>query len=313
MIFCPLYERESMEMTWSMRFRIAGVLLAGIVLLGILAGPVVRPADPGSAITLYQASIKPAAIASCFAMAFVSGLLAFFVAWPYGRELAPLAAPAGLAYWACTSGNMFSLIILNSGFAERKILYSALRWEGFFWLAVVACGWIGSTVAARISKARSVAIPGYQQAKQGPVNLLSIISGIAASVVIGNFAINALAQDVKIFDSKLGSVIGQPGTAQIAFAVIVSFGLAAYCARYFLEIGHIYPVIAAAVLIFFIFSWYSGNTETLQYMAESKASAFFPRATCAVLPLQILAFAPIGAVAGYWLAIKTQYHRQNPS
>ena len=265
-----------MEMTWTMRFRILGVLLTGIILLGILAGPVVRPADPGSAISLYQASIKPMAIASCFAMAFVSGLLAFLVAWPFGRELAPLAAPAGLAYWACSSGNMFSLIILNSGFAERKTLYSALKWEGLFWLAVIACGWLGSLVAARIFKAKPVNIPGLPQEKQGSVNLLSIISGIAVSVVIGNFAINALAQDVKIFDSKLGSVIGQPGTAQIAFAVIVAFGLAAYCAKYFLEVGHIYPVIAAAILIFFVFSWFSGNTETLKYMAESKANAFFP-------------------------------------
>jgi hypothetical protein len=302
-----------MEMTWKMRFRIIGVLLTGIVLLGILAGPVVRPADPESAITLYQASIKPMAIASCFAMAFVSGLLAFLVAWPFGRELAPLAAPAGLAYWACSSGNMFSLIILNSGFAERQTLYSALKWEGLFWLAVVACGWLGSLVAARIFKSKPVNIPCFSHEKQGSVNLLSIISGIAVSVVIGNFVINALAQDVKIFDSKLGSVIGQPGTAQIAFAVIVSFGVAAYCSKYFLEVGHFYPVIAAAILIFFVFSWYSGNTETLKYMAESKANAFFPRATCSVLPLQILAFAPLGAVAGYWLAVKTQYHRKNPS
>jgi hypothetical protein len=241
-------------------------------------------------------------------MAFVSGLLAFLVAWPFGRELAPLAAPAGLAYWACSSGNMFSLIILNSGFAERQTLYSALKWEGLFWLAVVACGWLGSLVAARIFKVKPVTIPGFPQEKQGPVNLLSIISGIACRFIA--FRHQCPGQDVKIFDSKLGSVIGQPGTAQIAFAVIVSFGLAAFCAKYFLEVGHFYPVIAAAILIFFVFSWYSGNTETLKYMAESKANAFFPRATCSVLPLQVLAFAPIGAVAGYWLAVKTQYHRQ---
>ncbi|NLH17699.1 MAG: hypothetical protein GX455_14070 [Phycisphaerae bacterium] len=302
-----------MEMTWKMRFRIAGAMLAGIVLLGILTGPVIRPADPESAITLYQAGIKPMAIASCFAMAFVSGLLAFFIAWPFGRELAVLAAPAGLAYWACSSGNMFSLIILNSGFAERKTLYSAMKWEGFFWLAVVACGWLGSIVAARLSKAKPIAIPGIPQEKPGSVNLLNIVSGLAVSVVIANFVLIALAQDVRIFDSKLGSVIGQPGTAQIAFAVLVAFGLAAYCSKYFLDIGHIYTVIAAAVLLFLVFSWYSGNTAKMQYMSESKANAFFPNAICAILPLQILAFAPIGAVAGYWLAVKTHYHRQNPS
>jgi hypothetical protein len=304
-----VFERIYMELTWPIRLRIIAVMSIGVVLLGIVVGSLISPADPQGAITLYEASVKPSAVAACFAMAFLSGLLAFFVAWPLGRELAPLAAPAGLAYLVCKSGNMFSLVIVNSPFAERKTLYSALKWEGLFWLAIVAAGWAGAIVAARIVNAKPIVIPGLPARKQQGNNILSILAAIIVSAFIANLGISVFAQDVRVFDGKVGSVVGQPGTAQIAFAVLVSFGLAAYCAKYFLDVDSIYPVISAAVLIFLVFYWYSSKTDVLSHMVESRAAAFYPRAICAILPIQMLAFAPIGAIAGYWFAVKTRYHQ----
>ncbi len=302
-----------MELTWPIRLRIIAVLLIGIVLLGVIVGPLISPADPQGAITLYEASIQSSAIVACFAMAFLSGLLAFFAAWPYGRELGPLAAPAGLAYLVFTSGNMFSLIILNSEFAERKTLYSALKWEGLFWLAVFAAGWVGSLFAARLVNAKPTTIPGLTDRKKPPINILSILAGILVSAFIANIGIGVIAQDVRNFDSKIGSVVGQPGTAQIAFAVIVSFALAGYCVKYFLEIDSLYPVLSAAILLFFVFYWYSTRTDILTYMVDSRPAAFFPRPICAILPLQMLAFAPFGAILGYWLAVRSQYHKIHKS
>ena len=116
-----------------------------------------------------------------------------------------------------------------------------------------------------------------------------------------------------MFDSHVGSVVGQPSTGQIAFAVLISFGIAAFVVKKFLDVSYIFPAIAAAALTFFAITFFAAKQDVLEHMVQTWPLPFFTRATCAILPVQMVAFAAIGSIAGYWAAIKYTYWRKHGS
>jgi hypothetical protein len=251
----------------------------------------------------------------CAALALAAGFIGYFLSWPYGAEIAPLAAPAGIAVWAFKSGDMASLLRVNTALtlddtiAKRQAVYAILKWECLFWLALVACGYLGVRLAAKLFKAERPA-PEKQIPNSNTSNALAIVTALIATVVIAQFAMTIFAQDVRKFDSELGTVIGQPGSGQIAFALILSFAAAAFVAKHFLDVNYIYPAIAACGLGFYGV-WIATKPDVLQHMIQSWPEAFFSRSTSAVLPVQMIAFASIGAVVGYWGAVKYAYWRKH--
>jgi len=112
-----------------------------------------------------------------------------------------------------------------------------------------------------------------------------------------------LAQDVRQLDPKLGSVVGNIHVGQIAFAVIVAFGIAAFATQYFLGTGYVLVTLTSVVVTFYSLKVYA-KPELLEYMTSNWPTAFFPRAICTVLPIHMVTFAAIGAMAGYFAAIK---------
>ena len=122
-----------MELSLVMRLRIAVAMAVGALLLGFLPWPLVQPAEPMGAITLFNGDISISDAISCAILSYLATLVAYVLCYPYGRQLAPLAAPTGLAIWSIRTGNMTSLLLTNYTFTERKTLYAALKWEGFFW------------------------------------------------------------------------------------------------------------------------------------------------------------------------------------
>ena len=292
-----------MELSWLMRFRIAAAMAVGVVLLGILPWPMIRPSEPLGPVTLFSGDINIASAAICLVLAFLSGLGAYFAAFPYGRQIAPLAAPAGVALWAVRSGDMACLLRLNHSLQQRQQVYAMLKWEGFFWLAIVAAGYLGVVTADRLFTAGRE--PDETKPKQAQTfnNILSIGTAMLATLVIAHYAIGLLAQDVRMYDRSLGSVVGQPGTGQIFFAVMVAFALAAYVVKKFLNVSYIWPVIASAAFTVLSIQFFAEGNK-LAHMVENWPVAFFARASCAILPIQIVAFAAIGSVAGHWFAVK---------
>ena len=123
------------------------------------------------------------------------------------------------------------------------------------------------------------------------------------TLVITHIAIGIFAQDVRMFDSKYGSVIGQPGNGQVAFAVIVSFGIAAFVTKRYLYTNFIYAAVSAPLLTIWSIKSYA-NPNVLEYMAKYWPANFFVRSTAAILPLQMVCFAVIGSIAGYWIAVQ---------
>jgi hypothetical protein len=305
-----------MELTWFMKLRIAGVMAVGVLLLGLGAWGLIEPSVPAGAITIIGADISVVDGAICIALAFAAGVIGYFAAWPYGAEIGVLAAPAGLGFWAFRTGDMAGLLRLNTALTidetvvQRQALLSVMKWEGLFWLAVVGAGFAGVKAAERLAKAKKP-VGDDEIGNVNTHNVLNVITALIVTVVIAQFALGVFAQDVRMFDNtELQSVTGQPGRGQTAFAVVVSFAIAAYIVKWVLNVSYVWPALAACGIGCYSM-WLSAKADVLEHMLEAWPEAFFARSVCAILPLQLVAFAGIGSVAGYWLAIKYVYWRKH--
>ena len=139
---------------------------------------------------------------------------------------------------------------------------------------------------------------------------LNIIIALAASVLIAQFGITVFAQNVRVFDEKLGSVLAQPAVAQIVYAVFLSFGIAAFVAKKFLNVSYIWPIIASTLVTAFTIITY-GKEDIIQHISSSWPTVFFSHAVISILPIQMVAFGTLGSIAGYWMAIRHDYWRKH--
>jgi len=288
-----------MELSWPMKLRIAAAVTIGVLLIGFLAWPF---AEPFSAVKAMGA--KGAVV--LVVLAFIAGFIGYFVSWPFGREIGILAVPSGLAIWAVRSGSMAGLIQLNPTAAQRHLLIASLKWEPFFWLFIIAAGFAGVLLAQKLGPNKNLVTE--KKSKDGPGKYLNAILAVICSGFIAQFCIRIVAQDVRVSDNNLGSVIGQPAVGQIVFAVLVSFGAAAFVAKKFLNVGYIWPSIASAFVTAFIATIYAREVPDL---VQNWPAAFFSNSVISVLPVQMVAFGTLGSVAGYWMAIRYEYWRKH--
>ncbi|MBA7683825.1 hypothetical protein ES703_92210 [subsurface metagenome] len=299
-----------MELSWLMRLRIAASVATGAILIGILAWPLAAPPEPFGAVSLTTGTISFSGTITLAALAVLAGFIAYFLSWPYGREIGILAAPSGLAIWAVRCGSMTSLVRINPTIAQRQALFATLKWEPLFWLAIVAAGFAGVLVGQKILCPKPE--PDKTQEKSNSKSKIYLNAAIAllGSVLIAQFCISILAQDVRIFDNKLGSVLAQPAVGQIVFAVFVSFGIAAFVVKKFLNVSYICPTVASALVTAFAVSAYV-KQDVLQHLVQHWPMVFFSHAVTSILPVQMVAFGSLGSIAGYWLAVRYNYWRKH--
>lgn len=292
------------NVTWLMRVRAIGALAVGALLIGGFAWPFVRPELPGSAVLLVGSGITIPGALLCLLLAFIAGFAAWFVAWPAGKIFAPYAAPTGLAIWAIRSGTMNQLLLDYHEAAQRHVLYAALRWESFFWLLICATGYLGVLTASKLAGAKIYIIGQDDLDKPTGKNMaVNVLLAAAVTLIVTWFAVAIFAQDIHQADPKLGSVVGQPGSRQIAVGVFAAFALAAYIAKYGLKIGYL-PVAAASSLLTFFGATQLLRGDTLAHLAANWPVAYFNHAINAITPLQMVAYGWLGAITGYWMAVK---------
>ena len=94
-----------MQLSWLMRLRIAAAVATGVILIGVLCWPIVAPPYPFAPVCLIEGDIGLADATILASLALLAGFLAYFLSWPYGREMAILAVPSGLAVWAIRCGS----------------------------------------------------------------------------------------------------------------------------------------------------------------------------------------------------------------
>jgi MFS family permease len=203
---------------------------------------------------------------------------------------------------------MRSLLLTHAAYEQRMEVYHFLRLEPLFWIALLLCG------AAGVWLARKTIPPKIDPLARDPQKLnsnriFSMIVAVVASGVVVLLTIGLFAQDVSYPDAQIGKVTGQPGTRQVAFAVLASFTLAGFLIKYFLDCDHYLAVAAGPILYFFVISKTCGP-QILQYMSQNWAIAYFPNTLSAILPIQIISVSAIGAMAGQWLAVKYKSSKQ---
>jgi hypothetical protein len=296
-----------MELSWTMKLRIAAVAAVGVIFVGILAWPWDSPPDPFGALLVN--AIGTSGAVTLLIMAFLAGLVAYFVAWPYGRQIGILAVPFGLAVWAVRAGSVAALVQLNPSFEQRQMLFETLRWEPFFWLLVVGVGFGGITLGQKIRQ-------GYkfeeiqEKDKLSSYIYLNTVIALVGSVLIARFCLKIFAQDVILSDNIFSSAAAQPAVGQIVFAVLVSFGLAAFIVKKYLNISYILPIISSSLVTAYSTMSYI-KPNVLDHYVESWPAVFFPDVVISLLPIQIVAFGTIGSIAGYWMAVRYLYWRKH--
>ena len=291
-----------------MKCRIGAVIAAGVVVIGFGAWSLATPKEP-MGVVFSGVITKPAAI-TLFALAVTAGFVGYFLAWPYGREIGVLAVPAGLGVWAIRTENMRNLLLQNQSLEQRQEIFATFTWEPAFWLIIVIAGFAGIKIAEMISTQRKsnehVEVENDFKGKK----YINPVIAVVGSVLIARIFMGVLAQNFKLPDNILGSVVAQPATAQIAFAVVVSFGIAAFAVKTFLNANYIWSISAAAITTT-LMSITCRKQDILQYLLNYHPAAFFPNVAAAILPLQMVAFGTLGAIAGYWVAIRYQYWRMH--
>lgn len=293
-----------MELSWLTRIKVTAVLALGAAVWGVFLWPFVAPQDPMDAVTLIATAVSGWHIGITLLVAFGAGGVSYFLAWPYGREIGILAAPAGLAAWAVRSGDMAELMRTHADIAQRHDLYRSLGWEGIVWFAIAAAGYCGVLVVAKLVPSSGVSAEIHPPAAKSK----TAVQGAAAfaAALIAAVGISMLAKGVLFFDKNLGPVVGQPANGQLAFAAMVSFGLAAFILKRFLEASYVWPALAT-MLVSLGAMYFAGRNDVLSYMASNWPTNFFAQPAYALLPIQIVSFGCIGSVVGYWLAVRFKY------
>jgi hypothetical protein len=291
-----------------MKLRIAASAATGVVLIGILAWPLAAPPEPFGTVSVTAGSISLGGAVVLAALAFWAGFIAYFLSWPYGREIGILAAPAGLTIWAFRSGRMVGLI-RRTAVVNQSELFAAIKWEPLFWLAIVAAGFAGVLLAQKI-KSKPEPEKTDKKANSRTNIYISVVLALVLSVLIAQLCISAFAQNVRLFDEKIGSVVAQPTAGQIVFAVFVSFGIAAFVVKKFLNVSYIWPTIASALVTAFAIITY-GKQDVLQHLSLRWPAVFFSHAAISILPMQMVALGTLGSIAGYWMAVRYKYWRKH--
>lgn len=298
-----------MELTFLMKLRIAAVFVVGILIIGFGAFGLVKPDTPMDAISIFSVDISAVDMILCAATAFAAGAVAYLAAYPYGKQIGPLAAAAGIAAWTFRSGTMASLMQVNNTVELKQKIYTQAQFETVLWLAVLAAGFAGTYVASKLFKLKEAKDPDILNPKPGKNNAINIAIAMVLTVFITQVGIAIFAQEVRLFDSELTSVIGQPGNGQIAFAVILSFAIAAFVAKSYLSVNYIFVTISSLLVVVWTVQAYA-NFQTLEHMTGFWPANIFPNSASAILPVQMVPFAAIGSIAGYWFAIQWAFSRQ---
>jgi hypothetical protein len=297
-----------MELTWIMKLRIAAAAAIGVVLVGIVAWPWDNPPDPyGSIVVL--AIDKNGAVTLAF-MALLAGLFAYFVTWPYGREIGKLAVPFGLILWAVKAGSTSYLMqkIKPGDFEQRRHILSMLQWEPLFWLAIVAIGFAGVALGERVRPSLKLQYEKVSQdTKYG--RYFNIIMAVVVSFAVVHLGIKILAKDVILSDKLSGTVFAQPAIGQVVFAIFVSFGFAAFIVKKIFDVNYYWTIAASFFVTAFSTITYTKG-QLLEHLADLWPGSYFPDVIISILPVQMVTFGTLGAITGYWMAIRYQFHKQ---
>ena len=289
---------------WLMRIRILAALGTGALFVGAVGFALLRPEDPLGAISLFTGEISGANVLGVLLLALLAGAAATVICYPLGNVLGPFATPAGFGVLALFTGGIKPLLLENASFEQRNALYGTFRMESLLWLGICAAGYAAVLATTKLIHKKAITLhPEAVPQKKNEQWVNALIAAVVTAAIV-YFTIGVFVRDIRQIDEKLGFVLGTPGNGQIAFGVLVSVGLAAFVAKRFLQ-AHFIPVIIGAVALYIGLLTRHAGSETLGHMVRTWPVDFFPHAVYAITPLQFVPFAVLGAMTGYWIAIRS--------
>jgi hypothetical protein len=275
-----------------------------MVVVGVWAWSWAAPNDPMGLVRTSNMSLANQVL--LIGVAGLLGFVCYYLAWPYGFEVGVLAVPAGLAVWASRSGSVASLLQAFPSAEQRVNVFSGLRWDAFYWVLVVFAGIGGAYVARKLSPSPSLPIKEAYDAPKLPASIGPVVA-VLASLLVAQLLLNGFSQDVRVTNEMIAS---QPVTRQAAFATMIAFGGAAYLVRHFFNVSYIWSLLAAP-LLYCLGTFVHTRTTVLAGLAEQYPAICLSNALFGIIPIQLISFGSIGAVIGYWLAIRYRYWRNH--
>lgn len=293
-----------MELSIFTRAKITIVLLVGVLLVGLVGHNLIKPSQTDTVVVFYGGQIGIAPLIILIILGFVSGFISTFIARPYGKEIGVLAAPAGLGFITLISGNITDLIRHNS-LENQAGIYSALKWEPILWCLIPLSGILGAIVGNITMPPKSplpvpVQIKPVIEFKKGYLSL--IVSTILAAI-IAHFAIGLFVRDVSVSNNNIAAIV-QPEKLQIAFGVYVSFLVAAFVVKLILNSSYIW-VCASIIVVYFVESTMAG--ASVKATSENFPVSFFLHSGFSILPIEIISWGTLGAITGFWAAVRYNY------
>jgi len=304
-----------MELSWLSRIRLALAIATGVILLAILAQPLIAQSDPYSPATLYQYRISIPAVLALAGLAFAAGFIAYFLAWPYGREMAVAAAPAGLAVIGASYGSLANLFQMSPAAPDRIAAYATFRWEGFVWLAVTLAGIAGCVLARFIRQPAPESRPKAVDPADAPINrkpavMLNVFLALCLSTAVAYICLIMFVKAVSTpSPTGPGSVSAQPMVAQIGAGVAAAFAIAAFLTKLLFGFDWSIAVAVTAVVNFAVMTL-AGNPALVRQMAETWPAATFAQPIFTILPIQMISFGVLGSLLGYWLGVRYNIWRK---
>ncbi len=295
-----------MELSWVNKLRIGAVAALGFIVIGVLAWPLAGPEDPLAPVRSTQIGFSGTLV--LLALALGTGFIGHFIAWPHGREIGILGVPFGLLVWIVRSGPMQTLTQADTSPAGREAILQSIRFESAYWLLIIAAGFAGVLIAQRIRSGAGnpLTIDSIKRFLSPHAALLAVAS-LPVTTVLAHFLLGVFTRDT----STPGAAT-QPAIGQIIFGGIAAFAAAGFVIKKFLNLSYIWPVVGSILIIPFSLAVYGGS-DTIQKYAETEPATLFPHVAFAVLPLQLVTLGAIGAVTGYWLAVRYDYWRKHES
>lgn len=301
-----------MELRWPIKLRIAAAAIFGVFVTGFLCWPMVRPQDLLSTVSFASGNLTALDILVVISLATLTGFGGYFISWPYGKHIAVLSVPAGIAFWCIRAGSVAGVLKLDPGVEWYREVLNIFRWEGFVWMLVVGAGFLGVFAASKLKPSQEVLPVAKKDINKKNVYINQIIA-LGVSCLIALFCINFLARASKEFDTELGTVFSQPAKGQIIFAVIAAFGVCGFVCKKVLDVSYHWPSLASCLLIGIAVIVYgrTSTTASISHLIGRWPIVFYLSPVMSISPAQMVSFGVIGSVAGFWAALRYEYWRMH--
>jgi len=307
------------------KIRIALVLAATVALFALLGHSWAHAWDSDEALTVLLQHQPTRLIWISLGLALLSTLIALPLAGKWFRQIVPIAIPAGLSTFAILTTDIGSLILRQYEFASRSAMYYRLARETIFWFALVAIGFVLTSLTAGILPIFSSEQDSPESANrkekaslsnflskirhQKTINeVISLISTSLLAIVILSF-LNRSGDVFTFIDGQQVEAAGIPDRGQTIFAVVIAFLLASMASQQFLNTS-LWSFLPAPFIVA-LFAYFSAAHNASASPLNESTTLFILASDrlATVLPVQYAGLGSLAVISGYWLSLRTRRNR----